>query len=168
MMSLELLSRGNDLPVTPSELRVFMNLDTSILDTELVPYIISAADLFEKFTGHATTQKQYQAVYNASLRGIYDLPHYPIINLVSVYADTDVISPDSYVITGERITLYDDFDDMIIKIIYNTGYTNMNNISPAIKRIVMMCVCDLYFYGHSNDMSNGVKTMMNLYKKITL
>lgn len=106
-MNLEPISLPDAEPISRSEAKAYLRVDTTDEDSLVDSLIAAARDHIEEMTGRALVRRHYRVSFDAFPSVVIDLPRSPLLGVTAVrYVATDgtstILAPSSYQVGKNR------------------------------------------------------------------
>jgi uncharacterized phiE125 gp8 family phage protein len=146
-------------PVTLSEAKVHLRVDTAAEDTFISSLIAAAADVVENERRGSLVTRTIEATYDArEMRPPIDLPYGPVVAVEKIETWTGgawvEVNASAYQVAGDRIVMSQEpgaepwptadrvFDAM--RVTYTAGFGAAADVPAALKQATLLTVGDLY------------------------
>ncbi|MCI5049588.1 MAG: head-tail connector protein [Rickettsiales bacterium] len=157
-------------PLSVSEAKLFLRIDTSDDDSLIGDFITAARELAEAMTGRSLITQSWRVTYENAAPNPMPLPQGPILSITSVKtidesASETTISSDDYELNASKTELLSDTGLCAhrIEVTYQAGYGPSASDVPAdIRQAMLMHIA--HIYGHRDEM-NPPQTSLIIYQQ---
>jgi uncharacterized phiE125 gp8 family phage protein len=158
-------------PVTLSETKLFLRVDSSTEDTLISTLITAAREAAENYLRKSFITQGWEISYNDMIPQRIALPMRPIQSITSIVCDSTTLSAESYALNAAKDTIdcASSIYGNLITITYVAGYgSSASSVPTAIKQALLHHIASMYDDRTHESIPSVSLSLLQPYREVRL